>query len=910
MKVISTTVVLLFFFLPDLILFSQPSIKNNQFRHLSTQNGLSQSIVHCIFQDHRGFIWCGAYDGLNMYDGVHFRVFRHVPGDRHSLGSSIVKYICQDKQNRLWVGTYGGGLNLFNRDNMTFTQFLLPNGAPAGEGNEQVNTLYLDCGGILWVGTNAGLSKIILDIDNKDKYNYLKWKPGGGSALSGLSVLSIFEDSRKRLWVATKNGLNLLGDDKQRVEKWYFGNFAPEFEIRLHSKKFNVNGLLEDKNNTLWAATNHGLYRFDYRLDKLVLVRLEAPPLPAPDSLWIWSIAEGPHGNLWLGTRTHGLIILNPATGDFEPVYPSPKAPDTLQNGQVMSLFKDRSGLMWIGTGDGIDIYDGKKKLLDHYCRKPGQINGLNNNSIWSICEDVEGILWVGTGGGGLNRFDRGNNKWQAMKLQAGNPASLSHDFVYSILEDRNNVIWVATMRGLNRLDKRNFLFKRYLKSEDSISGPSDNFIYKILENPDGNLWLGTKGGLNLMFTQNNTFRHYHSIAGVATTLSSDSVTDLLLDRSGRLWIGTSDGGLNRLVDLSGVFRRYPLNCNDVRSLFEDYEGTIWAGTAGGGLNRLHPGTGEFTAYTIEQGLPDNFIYAILEDESHNLWISTNKGIARFSPGTGNVRVFDLSENIQGYEFNSRASFKSAKGEMFFGGLKGFNSFFPGTLTDNTSIPPVVITGLQVLQSSRKNNPSLLRRVPVTDKRWELSYRDNIFALHYAALDYTEPGKNRYQYKLEGFTEGWINQGNQTKAVFTKLEPGKYVFRVRGSNNDGVWNKQGDYITLVITPPFWKTIWFQAICLLAVLLAAFKWHKWRLKQQELLIRSREEMRNLVIRYNFSNREQEIIKLVLQGKSNKEIEDELFIALKTVKSHLYNIYRKTNVKNRLELINKIQLTTKN
>ncbi|MCK5058642.1 MAG: histidine kinase, partial [Candidatus Aminicenantes bacterium] len=520
---------------------------------------------------------------------------------------------------------------------------------------------------------------------------------------------------------------------------------------------------------------------------------------------------------------------------------------------------------------------------------------------------------------GGLNRIDRDKNTYTFYIQQKNNPQSLSRNFVYSIMEDHQGMLWVGTIKGLNRFDRYRETFKHYYKTGNS-SGLSHNHVVKVLEDPSRDLWIGTYGGgLNRYYRQKGTFGYYRHNLHNALSLSHNTVTDIFQDRSGNLWIGTEGGGLNCLLHKKESFTRFQYtagctNClshNTVLSILESYNGIIWIGTRGGGLNCLNPETGMFTHFTMRDGLPSNIIYGILEDHHGNLWLSTNKGISRFNPHTKATRNFTPNDGIQGWEFNSRAFFKSRGGELFFGGLNGFNCFYPDQIKDNFYVPPIVITGIEVFKTPNSSNRSAHRKKHSSGPHeFTLSYDENIFSISFAALNFSQPEKNQYKFKMEGFTDDWIFLGNKTEATFTNLNPGQYTFHVRGSNNSGIWNNRGSSVVIIIKPPFWKTWWAKTLLLPLVAALTVLLHRWLLKNRDLRLKSEEKLKIIVQKYKLSKRESEIVELVIKGKTNKEIEDELFISLKTVKAHLYNIYQKLSVKNRLGLIHKFRFSSKN
>jgi DNA-binding CsgD family transcriptional regulator len=386
----------------------------------------------------------------------------------------------------------------------------------------------------------------------------------------------------------------------------------------------------------------------------------------------------------------------------------------------------------------------------------------------------------------------------------------------------------------------------------------------------------------------------------------------------GILWIGTNGGGLNRFDPQRQTFERFlanpedphSLSCNEILSICEDRSGTLWAGTNSHGLNRLIRTEGNkhrFIRYTEKNGLSNNTIYGILEDDSGFLWMSTNRGLSRLDPKTGVFKNYNPRDGLQGYEFNSGAFYKGSSGEMFFGGTNGFNAFHPSEIKENPYAPQVVITGFRLCNKPAViGGDSPLKTAAPWAKELTLPYNQNVFSFEFTAMDFSIPENNGYAYKMEGFDRGWNETDSRRRsATYTNLDPGKYVFRVKGSNNDGIWNNEGTSIRIIITPPYWQTWWFR--CLMLLLLAAILYglHRLRMQNVTLQLKTEVELGRIFDKYNISPREREIIKLILKGKSNKDIEDTLYISQPTVKSHIYSSYRKMKVKNRLELIHLIQ-----
>jgi DNA-binding CsgD family transcriptional regulator len=413
-------------------------------------------------------------------------------------------------------------------------------------------------------------------------------------------------------------------------------------------------------------------------------------------------------------------------------------------------------------------------------------------------------------------------------------------------------------------------------------------------------------GGLNEFDPRTERFVRFRHDTDDPDSISCDIIRDIIEDRQGNLWIATDGGGLE-LYDRNGRrFIHHQLDAKNPRglpsnfifSLCEDPDGTIWLGTWGAGLVRFHPQTGVFQRITTADGLPSDSIYGILRDENGKLWLSTTNGLCKFSPISRSTKNFSEWDGLQGNEFNGGSLFKSRHGEMFFGGINGFNAFFPKQIKDNPLPPPVVITSI------RKLNREIDFQKPITAiKELRLSRRDYLFSFQFSALDFTIPAKNKYAYRMAGFDPDWIyTHEGERLATYTNLEPGNYTFMVKGTNNDGIWNEKGTALAIRIVPDFWQTWWFKTLAFLLAVVAIIQWYRVRIKRIAARIRTEAAMEHYLSKYDISQREKEIVILLIKGKSNKEIEDLLFIAMGTVKNHIYSIYQKIGVKNRVQLIN--------
>jgi ligand-binding sensor domain-containing protein len=796
------------------------------FARLSIEEGLSQSIVECILQDSRGFMWFGTQDGLNRYDGYKFVVLRQNPKDPNSLNSNWVLSLCEDRTGLIWIGMFNGGLNSYDPATDRFARYRAIPGDASSLSHDLVRTIFEDSRGTIWVGTDGGLNRFDRRTGAFVQYHA---DPNDPRSLSSDAIRKIGEDRSGFLWIGTDNGLNRF--DRASGESMRFRN-VPGDPRSLSDNA--VRSIYRDRNGVLWIGTENGLNAYDPRTRDFTRFMNDPGDPASLSNNAVYSILEDTKSVLWVGTNGGGLDRLDRKTGKFSSFRNDPFDPLSLSYNEIYSLCEDRSGVLWIGTwGGGLSMFDTKKKEFAHYKRDANNPNSLSHKFVWSFYEDADGILWIGTHGGGLDRLDRGRNEFGHYRHDPRNPNSLSNDIVRVIAVDRSGALWLGTNGGgIDRFDTKSGRFTSYRNEPDDSNSPSNDEIRCIFVDRGGLLWIGTNGGgMNSFDPSTGRFTRYRNDTRDPNSLSNDFVRAIYQDAGGTYWIGTQGGGLNRFERESGKFTSYRSNPNDSSSISNDFlmsiceskAGDLWIGTWGGGLDRFDRARGTFERFTEQDGLSGNAIYGALEDEEGNLWLSTNNGISRFNPKTKAFKNYTVQDGLQSKEFNAGAYFKSRSGEMFFGGIDGFNAFYPENIKDNSYIPPVVVT------SFTKLNREVKLDVPVSELRnVKLSYRDYVFSFEFAALDFTAPNKNQYAYRMEGLDRDWVYTSAAKRfANYTTLRPGKYVFRVKGSNNDGVWNEAGTAVAITITPPFWGTWWFRALVLALLAPLAIFWYRRR-----------------------------------------------------------------------------------
>ncbi|MCC6131840.1 MAG: SpoIIE family protein phosphatase [Acidobacteria bacterium] len=792
-----------------------------EFERLSLREGLSQSTIDRITQDRKGFLWFVTEDGLNRFDGYRFQVFRSQAGNPNSLSHNELKAIHEDREGILWIGTFEGGLNRYDPSTALFTRFRHDPSDPTSLSANIVRAILEDRTGTLWVGTQGGG---LDELDRKTgKFQHHRANPADEGSLPHDDVRALFEDRSGTLWIGTNGGGICRLDREKRV----FVKVPVESRSPNLLAENSIATLLEDRAGILWAGTfGTGLLRLERGSGRFL-----PAPLPGDQNgdlarTSIRALVEDDDGRLWIGTDGMGLLCHDPRDGTLTFARHDPADPASLSTDKVLSLFLDRSKVLWAGTyGGGLNKTDTARKRFFLIRNEVGNPNSLSHNLVWSILEDPDGTIWIGTDSGGLNRWDRKKGTFLHYRHDPRNSASLASDAVRVVYRDAAGVLWLATHGGgLDSLDPATGQITHRRHDPSDPFSLSHDELRAVREDRNGNLWIGTLGGgLERLDRKTGRFTHHRHDPKNPQSISNDFVRAILEDASGTLWIGTQGGGLNRLDPKTGVFQAFRADPGNPESLSNDYVfalhlsrgGDLWVATYGGGVCRLDSKTGRFARFTEKDGLANDAVYGILEDETGRLWLSTNKGLSCFDPKSRTFRNYDVRDGLQSNEFNGGSYFRSKSGEMFFGGINGLNAFYPSRIASNQEPPPVVITDLQLFNRSVAPGETVrgrrvLERPIEYTGRLELGYQESVVTFEFAALHYTAPEKNRYSYRLEGFSDSWIlARGDRRSATFTGLAPGDYTFRVKGANADGVWNETGAAIRLRILPPVWRTWWFQ-----------------------------------------------------------------------------------------------------
>ncbi len=822
-----------FLFLLTLItpLFVLSQKQQIKFQHLQTADGLSQSNVLCILQDSRGFMWFGTEDGLNKYDGYNFTTYKNDPQKNNSISGNYINDIVEDNNGDLWITAADGGLNKYDRQKNQFIHFKHDFKDPHSISDDFVSCLLKDSKGNIWVGTATGVN--VFDKKNNHFIKYSKTKNDSGS-ISDNAATTMYQDRQHNIWIGTNAGLNLFNAEKNSFVHFRHNDNDPE---SLSSN--TVTSIFEDSKHRLWIGTKGGgLNLLDRQTGKFHVFKKSNTKAPGICDDVIFSVNEDNEGMIWVASENNGISIFNPATATFINCKYTDLSNTDLSSNSINKIYKDRKGNMWIGTYNaGLNLLSSDINKFIHY-KHTSSLNSLGNNNVLCLYEDKENNLWIATDGGGLDLYDRETGNFKHFKHQDGNKNTIAGNNVLSVLEDSYQNLWIGTYdNGITVLNRKNNTFKQYKNDPANSHSLGGNTAWVIYEDREKNIWIGTQtNGLNLYDKKNDSFIQYNQDKA---NLSGNNVISIYEDSDGFIWIGTDRTGLNRLdkktnkiIQFSHDDNKNSLSNNTVNCFCEDENGNLWIGT-NKGLNCLNRKTNSFTSYGIQNGLPHEKICGILKDDKGNLWVSTSKGLSKFNPENNTFKNFGVADGLQRNEFK-QAYCKSRSGAMYFGGINGFNEFFPDNIKESSFDPPLVMTNFRVFNKSisvakEKDNASPLKKDITETNSITIPYSSSVISFEFASLNFTTAERKQYAYMLEGFDKEWNYVGINRTATYTNLDPGEYTFKVKGLNNEGQWSSHILNFQLIVTPPFWLTWWFKALIVVCIVSGTIGFYKFRMR---------------------------------------------------------------------------------
>lgn len=771
------------------ISYSQTNISRE---NINADKGFSSNLVYCIKQDSKGFLWFGTMYGLVRYDGTEYKTYKYDPLDTNSLSNDDIISIIEDKDENLWIGTYNGGLNKFDRRTGKYKRYLYDKNNSNSLSNNTIWTIFQDSKNFIWVGTENGLNR--LD-ETSGKFVLYKKDSLKNGSISGNDIRSIAEDKDGNIWVGTVNeGLNKF----DRINEIFTVYKRDSLNVNSLAGNY-VSAIVSDNDGNIWVGTGRGLNLFDKSKNEFKRFQNDSSNLSSISNNIINSIREDGSNYLLIGTQ-NGLNKFDKSTGKFEllRIYPQRIKPEN-----VLTMEKDRSGVIWIS------MYNiGMNKIYEQSLNFG---NFLPGNYVRSFYETKDGLLYVGTSNGLEVMNEKGINI-RTILPEKDNKNSLSNNNINSVTGDDSGNLWIGTSNGLNKLNPETNVNIRFFNDPEDLNSLAGNNVLKVLSDRSGTLWIGTDNGLSKQIKGTDQFITYRNIKNDENSISENTILSIYEDSKNSLWVGTYKG-LNKIDKETGKFIHYKqdpgntkaISNNYVYSFCEDSFGNFWIGT-GGGLNVFDRNSNTFFHFTEKEGLPNTVIAGIEEDKNGFLWISTLKGISKFDIKNRSFRNYDGGDGLQSNVFNTGAYYKSGKGELLFGGINGYNKFNPENIIQNKYSGNTLLTSL-----TKYEDKNITEKDISFDENIDLSYKENIIKIKFASTDYSNPEKIKYSYKLEGFDRDWSIPCNIKEAVYTNLDPGKYVFKVKTQNSDGIWSENETSVNIYVSPPFWKTWWFYTL---------------------------------------------------------------------------------------------------
>ena len=783
------------------------NLKNFSIQTYTTHDGLPSKNTTSALRDKRGFMWIGTENGLCKFDGYSFKAFVNLPGDTTSITSNYINTVIEDKKGQIWVGTMDG-LNLFDPQTEKFRRFYHKENVNNSLSNNKVWSLICDRKGTVWIGTDKGFNQ----------YN-----PKAGN----------------------------------------FKVYLPNLKDRFAIKGKSVNAIVEDKQGNLWLGNwSSGLDKFDKASRRFTnYAQPQAPGQKNPND--VWALCYGADGNIWVATYWKGLFSFNPANGSFKPIACSDKsnvsAFSVLQTDKNTLLLGGNAGFFWVDTRNGQ-----WKKINDLANYANGDIYNDGHGIIW-LCannglakidykeykfdwlpldlkpREVKSMLvdnskiWLATNNG-LFKFDFNTGKRQVF-YHSNDPNSITSNELSKLYKDEQGSLWIVTENGFDRYNEEHNVFEHHFHHSALGSLYNEDVFRDILEVLPGEYWLATDAGLKIFNSNTKQFKHYYSDDKRKGTLSNNHIYNLLKDADGSVWIGTYGGGLNRFNPKTNRFYAYTFNDkskgsisnNIIRNVYLDSHKNLWICTSDG-LNKYLRETDSFVVYSKKNGFSSNVFTNVVEDNSGELWLNTETGVSRFNPQTLEVRNFDESDGV----YSNSVICKAQSGAIYLAGTNGITHIEPTGIKYNREIAPVYFSNFQVFNKTvLPGEKSSLKQVIASAKELTLDYSQSMFSLDFVALAYTHSERNMYAYKLEGFDKKWNYVGRQRKATYTNLNPGTYTFKVIASNNDGIWNRRGRSIIIVITPPWYQTWWAYLIYAATLSAVGYAYLLYREKEAKL-----------------------------------------------------------------------------
>lgn len=814
--------------------------ENLHFTHINKDHGLSDNNVEVIFKDSDGFIWFGTRNGLCRFDGYTFTVFKKTEGENSISGNRILD-IAEDDEGFIWIGTYKNGLNKLSKYTGHFTHY----GRESGIG-ERINRIKKFTDGSIWICSNRGLANYKAV---NDSFNVYLSNEGQNQSIHSDLVHDIFETSSGDIYVAPEfAGLQKFNRKKE--------TFTDVFYARDNLLGTNYRKkIIEDKNGVLWiAAHNHGLCSYNPKTNKSEIFTTRNSDLST--DVLMGNMALDVKGNIWLCTEEDGINIFNIEKKQFSFLRHQIDQKESLSTNHTYSIYIDNDQLVWIGTFDkGLNVYNPHQEKFNASLFSADDLKVLRGHSVLDVFEDTQNRVWFGTDGNGLYKFEKGEKPVLIKEKERGSTTLLSSNIITAIGQDSEGNILLGTYTGgLVSFDVDKNQSKIYLPDYSGPGNLTSTNVWEIFSDSRKRTWLGLLGtGVDEFLPNAGKFNNYGPFTQAAYKIDFPNVMVITEDSDGDIWFGTEGRGLFILDHQTQKVYQIP---NDttykiategiVKCLLQDRWGFMWIGTEDNGLFKFDKKTNTFEKIIFDKSRPTDPVLSIQEDNIGNIWMGTSRGLFQLNTNTRKINRFETADGLSSNDFNADAMIKLEDGRILAGTKNGADIIEPDRTHLNQTLPKVIFTKLTVLNNEvfpnkEINGRIILSKNIVFTKAFELTWKEKIFTIEFAALNYTLPKKCQYKYMLEGFDEKWVQtDANRRFASYSNLAPGDYTFKVMASNNDGKWGNNQTSIQIKVKPPFYQTWVFKIVASLLLLFIAIvlyrrriNIHKERFRQKQL-----------------------------------------------------------------------------
>jgi len=807
---------------------------NIRFKPLEHEQIESLGEIRAIAQDQQGFMWFGSANGLARYDGRDIKLYQSEANNPTRISSNTVNDLLVDSKGYLWAGSYWG-LNRYDPKHDVFRyyvhEFAVPNSLDRPSHNSVI-TLLEDKHGMIWFGTDGGgLNRFNPETH---KFKHITHDPQDSNSIASNTIREVYYDSQDHIWIGYRDGgvdrLSHTPDGNIHQVK----HFTPS-NSGLSSSR--INAILEDSKGHIWVATRNGLNRLDKQTQQFTTYKTDPEDKHALASNFIRQLIIDQYDRLWVIGSDGWQYVYREESDDFIRYFN-----DIAMSARV--AFNNQQGEFWIGySPKGLTRLDRYASAFQNYHHTPGKDNSLSHSDIFSVVEDHDANLWVGTRKG-LNHIDRKTGEIRRYTKDPSNPNAPKIQFISALLMENPSTLWLGSnWDGLKRLDLNTGHFTHYMPEEGNPNSLINREIWSILKDSQENIWVGTnRATLNRYDRKKDHFQRFQVLPD---KLGSGRILAQFEDSRGDLWFAGDDGLFRKELNTT-VFEHFPEYSNktirpslpSLRAIHEDSKGNMWFATGGKGINKWNVADDTYHVYKNPEGHSHNVIMGILEDDKGMLWLSSANGISRFDPVKKEFRNYTSQHGLAGNQHHLPVSLKTSSGELAFGSSEGLTIFNPDHIYENTQAPKVVITEMRLFNRVVTPNPlsmsSFLKQAITHTKALTFNHKQSVFSFQFSVLNYDIPEMNQYAYMLEGFDSGWVYSGSRNTATYTNLDPGYYVFKVKGSNNEGVWNEEGSAIAITVLPPWWRSWWAFSIYILIFALISWLifYTLWNKKQAQ------------------------------------------------------------------------------